>query len=647
MDLISEIKQRTVELLNYAHAYYGLDAPLISDIQYDKLYSELETMENENNFWLANSPTRKVQGETLPFLTKVQHSVPMLSADKSTNIEDVKKFVGNHTVVVSFKEDGATVVVKYRDGNFIQALSRGSGIEGEDITHTTKMIKNLPMTIPYKGYLEVRGEALIPWKYYNEMNINGDMGHPRNIASGGLRQLSANEATKRNIYFYAFTLVNWKDINVGSKAQSLNFLSENGFDVVPFIVVPSLKFDALTDAINWLDRKKYDNPTDGWCFEYDDLAYGESLGSTGHHDRKLYALKPLLEEHTTIFRGVDYNTCRTGIVSLTAEFDPVEIGNTIVSRATLHNVDIFNSLELGICDEISVAKFNEIIPGIVDNLTRSNTYKLIDICPSCGTTLTIKNTGTANFLYCPNEECPSRKIAQFTHFTSKKCMNIENLSEKTLELLISHGFLHTFKDIYHLSEHSEELMQLEGMGKKSVSTLLKSIENSRNVKLENFIAALGIPNIGLTAAKTISKAFNGDHYDYVQALANGYDFTQLEDFGQIMNKSLHDWWDNKDPMVELLPMEMHFILPEKTEATSSTFTGKNICITGSLYSFANRDALVVDIESHGGKFVSSVSAKCNYLINNDSMSSSSKNKKAQSLGIPIITEDEYLKLRGE
>ena len=426
MDNIQQIKKLTAELLQYCHEYYDLDSPTISDAIYDKKYNELEKLENEANFWLTNSPTRKVQGEVLPYLMKVHHSVPMLSADKSTNIEDVKKFVGDHFVVASYKLDGSTVVAKYDRGQFIQGLSRGSGTDGEDITHTVKMIKNLPMTIPYKGYLEIRGEALIPWKYYNEMNKDGTLGHPRNVASGGLRQLDANEAAKRNIYFYAFTLVNWRDIGVKTKFDSLRFIYNNGFDVVPHVQIPT--YGTLEKSLVYLNRESYENPTDGWCFEYDDLEYGESLGSTGHHDRRLFALKPEVEEHTTIFRGVEYNTCRTGVVSLTATFNPVEIGNTTITRATLHNVDYFNSLELGEGDEIVVAKMNEIIPGILQNNTCSNTYKLIDVCPSCGKPLIIKNTGTANVLYCQNEYCPSRKLARLVHFVSKKGMDINGLS---------------------------------------------------------------------------------------------------------------------------------------------------------------------------------------------------------------------------
>ena len=643
MDNIQQIKKLTAELLQYCHEYYDLDSPTISDAIYDKKYNELEKLENEADFWLANSPTRKVQGEVLPYLMKVHHSVPMLSADKSTNIEDVKKFIGDHFVVASYKLDGSTVVCKYNNGQFIQGLSRGSGTDGEDITHTVKMIKNLPMTIPYKGYLEIRGEALIPWKYYNEMNKDGTLGHPRNVASGGLRQLDANEAAKRNIYFYAFTLVNWRDIGVKTKFESLRFLYNNGFDVVPHVQIPT--YGTLEKSLAYLNREAYENPTDGWCFEYDDLEYGESLGSTGHHDRRLFALKPEVEEHTTTFRGVEYNTCRTGVVSLTATFDPVEIGNTTITRATLHNVDYFNSLELGEGDEIVVAKMNEIIPGVLQNNTCSNTYKLIDVCPSCGKPLIIKNTGTANVLYCQNENCPSRKLARFVHFVSKKGMAIDGLSEATLEKLISLNYINNFQSIYHLVDHRDQLIKLDGFGAKSVEKLLLAIEKSRNVKLENFIAALGIDGIGSSASKTIADHFE-NKFDYLlDATFCKYDFTQMPDFGEVMANNLQDYFDEYFAGICSLANEMIFIMPEKKTVANNPFNGKSLCVTGKLVRFT-RDSINEKIASIGAKAVGSVSKNTDYLITNEA-SGSSKYKKAMELNIPILTEDEFLKMIGE
>ena len=645
--MINKIKELTNELLQYCHEYYVLDNPSISDAEYDKKFDALKKMEDEANFWLANSPTRKVQGEVLPYLTKVRHSVPMLSADKSTNIEDVEKFINNQSYVASYKLDGSTVVVKYRDGQLIQGLSRGSGTDGEDIIHTVKTIKNLPMAIPYKGYLEIRGEALIPWKNYNAMNKDGSLEHPRNVCSGALRQLSSIEASKRNIYFYAFTLVNWREVGIKSKFQSLEFLFENGFDVVHHILVfPNGSKSVEKTITENFDRVSYELPTDGWCFEYNDLEYGESLGSTEHHDHRLYALKPTRTDYTTRFRGVEYNTCRTGIVSLTALFDPVEIDNTIVTKATLHNVDYFNNLELGEGDEIVTAKMNEIIPAVLDNKTRSNTYKLINKCPSCGADLIIKNTGTANVLYCSNEDCPSKNLAKFTHFVSKNCMDIRNLSEATLEFLIDKGWLYTFKDIYHLADYKNEWEHCEGFGKASVKKILDSIETSRNVKLGNFIAALGIEQIGSSASKTISNHFNGNFEAFYKALTTQFDWSSLTDFGEITARNIVDYGVKHKDEIRELANEFNFILPEKIEIRENPFISTAICVTGKLEHFT-RDSINTKILELGAKVASGVSAKTDYLITNTPDSGSSKNVNAKKFGTKIITEKEFLEMIGE
>lgn len=647
---VSQIKALTQELLQYCHEYYGLDNPSISDAEYDQKFDLLKRMEDEEHFWLANSPTRRVQGEILPYLTKVQHSVPMLSADKSTEIKDVNKFIGKHPVVVSYKLDGSTVVLKYNNHKLVQALSRGSGYDGEDITHTVKMIKNLPNTIPYEGFLEIRGEAVIPWNEYNKMNTDGSLGHPRNVVSGALRQLDANEAAKRNIYFYAFTIVNWKDlihpngVKMRTKSDSLTFLKTIGFDVVPNILNTNPMFgDPCTEEIlNLFNREAYEIPTDGWCFEYNDLEYGERLGSTEHHDKRLYALKPPVEGYKTYFRGIEYNTCRTGVVSMTALFDPVEIGNTVVSRATLHNCDFFNGLELGRGDVITVTKFNEIIPGIMDNETRTGSYKLIDTCPSCGAKLEVKNTGTANVLYCSNPNCTSKKLAQFTHFVSKNCMNIEGLSSATLELLISNGFISDFHSIYTLSTHSEQLTHLPGMGPKSVQKLMDSIEKSRTVKLENFICALGIPNIGLTASKEIANHCNGSYDEMIHLHSYWhFDWAILEGFGRVMHDSFNGYLREYLEEINELASEMNFIIPEKN--VDNSLDGLKFCITGSFS--RSRDDYKKALEARGAKFVSSVSKNLDVLFAGDK--AGSKLTKAQSLGIKVADENELIKLIGE
>lgn len=650
MSKINLIKELTNELLYHCHLYYDLDAPQISDSEYDKLFDKLKQLEDSENFWLANSPTRKVQGEILPYLTKVRHSVPMLSADKSTNIEDVEKFINGKSYIASYKLDGSTVVLKYQDGKLVQGLSRGSGVDGEDITHTVKMIKNLPTTIPYKKYLEIRGEALIPWKYYNEMNKNGDMGHPRNLASGGLRQLDANIAKDRNIYFYAFTLVNWKEVGINRKGNSLSFLIDNGFDVVPSVgVMP--KNNSVEEVITkYLDRKSYENPTDGWVFEYDDLEYGDSLGSTEHHDRRLFALKPERTDYTTKFTGIEFKTCRSGLVSLTATFDPIEIDNTIVSRATLHNVSYYENLQLGIGDEVVVAKMNEIIPAVLNNNTKSNTYKLPTVCPACGHALELRtsDTGTKN-LYCNNSNCQARLVGKLTHFVSKYAMNIQGVSESIVETLVDNGYVECYSDIYKLEEYKDTLITIDGFGEKSYENLISSINKSRNTTLERFIVAMGIPNIGRSAAKTIARHFKGDLNAFVRETVNGFDYTTLEDFGQVAHDSVYKWlmdFSKKDLVA--LSQVLIFSTDEYQELNiaNNPFNGKNVAVTGKLTQFT-RDSINAKLESIGAKPVSGVTSKTDYLINNDATSQSSKNKKANELNIPIITENEFLKMCGE
>ena len=643
MGKIQKIKELTEELLYHCHLYYDLDAPEISDAEYDKKFDELKHLEDEANFWLANSPTRKVQGQVLSSLTKVHHSVPMLSANKSTNLEDVEKFVGTHPVVVSYKMDGATLVAKFSEGKFVQALSRGSGIDGEDITHTACMIKNLPMTIPYRGYLEIRGEALIPWKYYNAMNINGDLGHPRNIASGALRQLNANEAAKRNIYFYAFTLVNWKDVGVTTKAESLNFLVQNGFDVVSNVLFPT--YGSLSDCISHLNREKYELPTDGWCFEYNDLIYGESLGSTGHHNRKLFALKPGIEEYETILRNIEWTLGKTGQLTPTAVFDPVEIDNTIVTKASVHNISIIKNLNLRIGGKCSVYKANMIIPQILGCIGGDAEIEIPWHCPICGGSTEIVKDNESEVLMCSNPNCVGKRLALFEYFVSKKALNIDGLSEATIEFLINKGWIHTFKDLYHLIEYKSEWQKCDGFGKKSVEKILDAIEKSRNVDLAHFITALSIPGIGSSAAKTISEACNGS-WDILWDMWNHeYDFTQLDDIGEITADSLVKFFNEHINDINRLSDEMHFIIEEKKEIQDNPFIGKSICCTGKLEHFT-RDSINEKIVELGAKVASGVTSKTDFLINNDPNSNSSKNNNARKFGTKIITEEEFLNLIG-
>ena len=638
---IKRIKELTAELLTHCHSYYVLDKPTISDLEYDRKYNELEKLENEMNFWFANSPTRKVQGSVLYGFTKVEHSKPMLSAAKTKDINEIKKFLGNNDFYCSYKLDGLTLVVRYKNGQFVQAVTRGTGIIGEDVTEQAKMISNLPMQIPYNGDLELRGECVVSWGNFNVINKNLETtySHPRNLAAGSLRNLDTNITKERNLSYVVFELVSEiRDVDglIGSKWLELQWLEQIGFEIV------GTCRGSVDECSEAMQPEFYIYPVDGLIYELDDRLYSKSLTATSHHEGCRMALKWADNVYETTLLDVEWNPTRTGLIAPTAVFEPIDLDGAITTRATLHNLSIIDQLKLGIGDTITVYRSNMVIPKIDDNLTRSNTLVIPSECPCCGHKTTVRTTNNSQVLMCENPECTAKKIAQFTHFVSRKCMNIEGLSEATLEKFISLGYLNSFKDIYHLADHRKELIKLDGFGAKSVEKLLMNIEKSRNVKLENFIAALGIPNIGLSAAKTISKHFNGDHYDYIQALANGYDFTQLEDFGEVMSQSLHDWWDSKDKMAALLPFEIKFEVPEKHEVSNNQFNGKSLCVTGKLHHFT-RDSINEKIASIGAKSVCSVSKKTDYLITNE-QSGSSKYKKAVELGVPIITEEEFLKM---
>lgn len=645
MNKIETIKNLTAKLLQYCDEYYNLDRPTISDAEYDKKFDELKSLEDETGFWLANSPTRKVQGQVLDCFTKVKHSKPMLSAAKTKDANEIKKFIGNQPFYCSYKLDGLTLVVRYENGEFIQAVTRGNGEIGEDVTAQARMISNLPMHIDYNDKLELRGECVISWKNFHKINESLDKpySHPRNLAAGSLRQLDTNITKQRNLSYVVFECVSdLYDNNalLDSKWDELGYLDYLGFETVGRCT------GNIDDCTEGMQPEWYQYPCDGLIFEMCMKSYSKTLPVTAHHEGCRMALKWADEMYETTLRDVEWNPTRSGLIAPVAIFDEIDLDGALTTRATLHNLSIIEQLELGIGDTITVYRSNMVIPKVYDNLTRSNTLTIPTTCPCCGDPTEIKYTDNSKVLMCTNLNCAAKKLAQFTHFVSRKAMSIDGLSEKILELLISHGFLHNYKDIYRLKEHKNEITQLPGMGVKSVDKLLDSIEKSRTVTLDRFITALGIPNIGSSAAKAISKQFNGDHYDFVQALANGYDFSQIDDFGEITNKSIHDWWNSKDPMVELLPVEMTFVV-ENDVSSSSSLNGKSFCITGSLTHYANRDALVKAIEDNGGKYVSGVSKKTDYLINNDTTSTSGKNKKAIELNIPIISEDDFLKMLSE
>lgn len=638
MGKIDRIKELT-ELLNKASdSYYNTGDTIMEDHEFDTLLEELRSLEQETGFVMATSPTHKVGYEVKSELQKVTHNHPMLSLAKTKDWNEFIIYFGSKDVIGMLKMDGLTCSLRYVNGELVSAETRGNGEIGEDIFHNIKTVKTVPQKIPYKDELIVDGEIICTYEDFEPFST--EYKNPRNFASGSIRLLDSNECAKRPLTFVAWNVIKGFD-NENSFLRKLVLIDELGFTVVPW--TSSFDWDAKEFLVN--KAKKLGYPIDGLVGRFDDIKYGEGLGATSHHSNAAYAFKFGDETYETILRDVEWNTTRTGIIAPVAVFDEVDLDGALTTRATLHNLSIIEQLELGIGDTITVYRSNMVIPKIDDNLTRSNTLKIPKTCPCCGHPTEVKYTDNSKVLMCTNPDCPAKKLARFTHFVSRKCMNIDGLSERTLELLISNNLIKNFHDIYHLKEHVGKLCTLDGMGKKSVENLLNSIEKSRDVKLENFITALGIPNIGLSAAKAISKKFNGSHYDFILALSNdNYDFSQIDDFGEITNKSLHDWWHSKDPMVELLPMEVNFIVEDT--GSNANLDGKSFCITGSLTHYANRDALVKTIEDNGGKYVSSVSKKTDYLINNDKTSTSGKNKKAMDLNIPIISEEDFINMIG-
>ena len=638
MGKIDRIKELT-ELLNKASdSYYNTGDTIMEDREYDSLLEELRSLEQETGFVMMASPTHKVGYEVKSELQKVAHNHPMLSLAKTKDWNEFIRYFGNKDVIGMLKMDGLTCSLRYVNGELVSAETRGNGEIGEDIFHNIKTVKTVPQKIPYKDELIVDGEIICTYEDFEPFST--EYKNPRNFASGSIRLLDSNECAKRPLTFVAWNVIKGFD-NENSFLRKLVLIDELGFTVVPW--TSSFDWDAKEFLVN--KAKKLGYPIDGLVGRFDDIKYGESLGATSHHSNAAYAFKFGDETYETVLRDVEWNTTRTGIIAPVAIFDEVDLDGALTTRATLHNLSIIEQLELGIGDTITVYRSNMVIPKIDDNLTRSNTLKIPTTCPCCDHPTEIKYTDNSKVLMCTNPDCPAKKLARFTHFVSRKCMNIDGLSERTLELLISNNLIKNFRDIYHLKEHVGKLCTLDGMGKKSVENLLNSIEKSRDVKLENFITALGIPNIGLSAAKAISKKFNGSHYDFILALSNdNYDFSQIDDFGEITNKSLHDWWHSKDPMVELLPMEVNFIVEDT--GSNANLDGKSFCITGSLTHYANRDALVKAIDDNGGKYVSSVSKKTDYLINNDKTSTSGKNKKAMDLNIPIISEEDFINMIG-
>ena len=636
---INRIKELVALLNRASDAYYNTGNTIMEDREFDALVEELRRLEQETGCVMANSPTHKVGYEVKSELQKVVHNHPMLSLAKTKDWNEFIRYFGDKDVIGMVKMDGLTCSLRYINGELVSAETRGNGEIGEDILHNIKTVKAVPHKIQYKDELIVDGEIICTYDDFKP--FAAEYKNPRNFASGSIRLLDSNECAKRPLTFVVWNVIKGFE-GENSFLKKLDLIEKQGFTVVPW--TSSFDWDAKEFLIE--QAKKYGYPIDGLVGRFDDIKYGESLGVTSHHSNAAYAFKFYDELVESTLRDVEWTLGRTSILTPTAVFDPVEIEGTKVSRASLHNVSIMKSFGLTKNCTIRVFKANQIIPQ-VDSADKDGDapIKVPAKCPICGGDTSIRQDNESEVLICTNPECAGKKLAQFTHFASRQCMDIDGLSEKTLELLISHGFLHTYRDIFHLSEHKNEITMLEGLGKKSVTNLLKSIEDARNIKLENFIAALGIPNIGLSAAKIISKHFQGDYSRFIEAWRDCFAFAELNDFGVVMSESLDDYLCKYINEVEALAEEMHFII-ESNLSSNTNLNGKSFCVTGSLSYYANRDALINAIEDNGGKYISGVSKKIDYLINNDKTSISGKNKKAIDLNIPIISEKDFISMIG-
>lgn len=642
MDEVARMRELIAVMKKEADAYYLYDDPIVPDSVYDAQFDELVALEKETGIILGGSPTQKVGGGILEGLKEVVHPKPMLSADKTKSIDELVAFAKkSDRVSVSWKEDGLTLVLTYRNGVLFQAVTRGDGEVGEDVTEAAKTIPSIPLKLPLAnpdidGNIVVRGECVISRNDFNEINKSLEVpySHPRNLAAGSIRKLSVAEVSQRPLHFKAFELVTNDDFE--SKAATWNALWIFGFDTAEYEMCTA---EELPEVIKKFKPEEYPYPVDGLIVEYDDLAFGTSLGATGHHEKNKIALKWEDETYKTIFRGVRTQTTRTGTVSLTALFDPVKIDGSTVQKATLHNVTFFENLELGVGDEIEVFKSNKITPAIAKNNTRSNTFPTPDTCPCCGSKLIRFTPEKTTFLRCPNEECSARKVRQFVHFVSRSAMNIDGLSEATLEKLLAGGFIKDFSGIYWSIHNSMEEIAygVEGMGVNSVGNLLNAIDKSRDTTLARLVTAFGIPLVGKAAGKTIDHFFGGDVEAFEQALDDpNFDFHQLKDFGDAMCASLAAWWsDNKESWRSVVSQ---VTVARKTApaAAASPFAGKTVVITGTLS--CSRDQMAATLEAAGAKVSGSVSAKTDFVLAGEK--AGSKLDKAHRLGVTVLIEAE-------
>lgn len=646
---LQRMKELVEKLDQAAKAYYQEDREIMSNQEYDSLYDQLEQLEKETGTVLTNSPTVRVGYEAVNELPKEEHPSPMLSLDKTKDREVLRGFIGNHKCLLSWKLDGLTIVLTYENGELVKAVTRGNGIVGEVITNNARVFKNIPLRIPYKGQLVLRGEAIITYSEFERINETiGDADakykNPRNLCSGSVRQLNNEITAKRNVRFYAFALVSARDVDFSnSREQQFIWLKKQGFEVVEYKVVTS---ESLDEAMDYFSKTIVNNdfPSDGLVVTYDDIAYGESLGSTAKFPRNSFAFKWADEMRETKLVDMEWSPSRTGLINPVAIFEPVELEGTTVSRASVHNISIVKELQLGIGDTIKVYKANMIIPQIAENLTRSGNLVIPDKCPVCGREARIRKENDVETLYCMNPDCVAKKIKSFSLFTSRDAMNIDGLSEATLEKFIAMGFIHNFGDIFEIGKYKDQIVEMEGFGQKSFDNLMVSLEKAKETTLAKVIYSLGITGIGLANAKVICKYFDDD----IEKIryAEEEEISSIEGIGPVIAGSLADYFKSAENNQKLDHLLSHLHLVHEETSAEQVFAGKTFVITGSVEHFSNRSEAKEFIEARGGKVTGSVTKKTDYLINNDKTSASSKNKKAQELGIPILSEEDFLELAG-
>ena len=641
---IKRMKELGKKLREASRAYYQEDREIMPNVEYDALYDELSALEEETGIVLADSPTVNVGYEAVDQLPKEEHERPMLSLDKTKDREALREFVGEHPTLLSWKLDGLTIVLTYENGELVKAVTRGNGIVGEVITNNARVFKNIPLKISFRGRLVLRGEAIITYSDFEKINETiGDADakykNPRNLCSGSVRQLNNEITAKRNVRFYAFSLVSAEGVDFqNSREVQFQWLNAQGFDVVEYRKVTA---DTLDEAMDYFAEAvtKNDFPSDGLVALYDNIAYGESLGTTAKFPRNAMAFKWADEMRDTKLLEIEWSPSRTGLIN------PVALEGTTVSRASVHNISIMKELKLGIGDTIRVYKANMIIPQIAENLTGSGNAPVPHICPACGQETVVKKENDVECLFCVNPGCPAKKIKSFGLFTSRDAMNIDGLSEATLEKFIARGFIHDFGDIFEISRYRDEIVEMEGFGQKSYDNLIESLERAKETTLPRVIYSLGIANIGLANAKVICRYFNNDLEKIRHASLE--EISEIDTIGPVIAGNLVSYFQDEENNRRLDHLMSFLHIQDEGPKQEQIFAGMNFVITGSLVHFGNRSEAKELIESLGGKVTGSVTKKTNYLINNDIQSSSSKNKKARELGIPILSEEDFLNLVGK